>query len=347
MSFESITIKDIAKALGVGMSTVSRALRDSHQISESTKKRILEYATKMNYSPNPIALSLRNKRNKSIGLVISQIDNSFCSQVINGIESVAHAKGYQISIVQTQEFYQKEIDAIKYLATRVDGILISLSSQTSDISHLQGLHAKGMPIVFYDRISNDLATHKVISDNYKGSYDATVHLIENGYKKIAFIGGAKGLTIVQERLKGYMSALQDHQIPIEKTLIKFCPLGGTKFSETQKALDSLLQLKKPPKAVVCGWDKITSDCYKYCRERNLKMPEGLALIGFSNMPLTDYFSPALSIIKQRATEIGVKSAELLINLLESKRPPESFDTVILPPQLVIRETSQPLHNSPQ
>ena len=204
MKFEAITIKDIAKALGISTSTVSRALRDSYEISLETKQLVLECAEKLNYRPNPIALSLKERRSRSIGVVVCEIANNFFSQVINGIESIACDRGYNVIISQSRESYEREVINLQYLASRsVDGLLISLSTETNDINHLKALHERGFPIVFFDRISEEINTHKVIVDNFRGAYDATEHLIRNGYKKIAVVTNSEFLSITVERLAGY------------------------------------------------------------------------------------------------------------------------------------------------
>src|SRR2546423_3142625 len=171
MKFEAVTIKDIAKALGLSTSTVSRAMRDSYEISPETKKLVLECAEKLNYRPNPIALSLKERRSRSIGVVVCEIANSFFSQVINGIESIAYDKGYNVIISQTHESYEREIMDLHYLASRsVDGLLISLSTETNDTSHLKALHEKNLPIVFFGRISGDIDTRKATFDQFQAAY---------------------------------------------------------------------------------------------------------------------------------------------------------------------------------
>src|SRR5881275_3526362 len=162
MKFESATIKDIAKALNLSTSTVSRALRGSYEISYETKKRVLEYAEKINYRPNPIALSLKERRTRAIGVVVSEIANTFFSQAINGIESIAYNRSYHVIITQTHESQERERVNIEHLAARgVDGLLVSLSSETENVSYLKELHEKGLPIVFFDRVTNEIATHRV------------------------------------------------------------------------------------------------------------------------------------------------------------------------------------------
>lgn len=203
MKFEATTIKDIAKALGLSTSTISRALRDSYEISEETKKLVLECAEKLNYRPNPIALSLKERRSRSIGVIVCEIANNFFSQIINGIESVAYERGYNVIIAQSHESYEREIMDLQFLASRsVDGLLISVSTETNDINHLKSLHDRGLPIVFFDRTLEGLNTHSVIVDNFNGAYLATEHLIKNGYKNIAAITNSEFLSITNERLAG-------------------------------------------------------------------------------------------------------------------------------------------------
>src|SRR5690349_13825614 len=207
MKFETATIKDIARALNLSTSTVSRALRGSYEISPETKKMVLEYAEKINYRPNPIALSLKERKSRSIGVVVSEIANTFFSQAINGIESIAYNRGYHVIISQSHESFEREMVTLQHLASRsVDGLLVSLASETTDVSQFIELHEKGLPIVFFDRITNEIDTHKVVVNNYKGSYDATMHLIKNGYTRIAHITSAPSLSITKERLKGYREA---------------------------------------------------------------------------------------------------------------------------------------------
>lgn len=340
MKFEPVTIKDIAKALGFSTSTVSRALRDSHEISEETKKLVLAYAEEVNYRPNPVAQNLKDRRSKSIGVVVSEIANSFFSQIINGIESVAYENGYHVIITQTHESLEREINAMNYLASRsVDGILISLSSETESIGHLSRLHQMGMPFVFFDRVTDKINTYNITSDNYKGAYDATVHLINNGFKNIAFLGSASHLSIIKERLAGYEAALKDHDMKPKPALINYCDHGGLLYQEVEEQMNKLLKLKSLPDAVLACSDKITTNVFRYCKANKIKIPGQLGLIGFSNLDLTEYLEPSLSIIRQQAFEMGEHAASLMIHLLESKRPIYQYESRVLQPQLFIRDSS--------
>ncbi|HEY9196338.1 MAG TPA: LacI family DNA-binding transcriptional regulator, partial [Mucilaginibacter sp.] len=204
MNFGGVTIKDIAKELGISPSAVSKALKDSHEIGEKTKALVLECAKRLNYQPNLNAQSLKRGNSKSLGIVVSTIDNQFFSQVINGIESVAHSKGYNVFITQTHESYDLELQNVRHLTFRsIDGLLISLSTETNNIDHLKELHKKGLPIVFFDRVSDEIDTHKVVADNFAGAYDATTQLINAGYRKIAHITSSVNVSITAERLRGY------------------------------------------------------------------------------------------------------------------------------------------------
>ena len=341
MKFEAVTIKDIAKELGLSTSTVSRAIRDSYEISAETKKLVIDCAERLQYRPNPIALSLKEKRSRSIGVVVSEIANSFFSQAINGIESVAYSKGYNVMISQSQESLDKETRHIDFLASRsIDGLLISVSSETENMDHLLRLHKRGLPIVFFDRIKEEMQTHKVIVNNCKAAYEATVHLINQGYKKIACLANAEHLSITQERIAGYKQALQENEVAVDLDLIKICKHGGLDFKETEKAVDDLLQLNHKPDAIVGLNDKLTTGCLKILQLKNIKIPNEVALVGFTNSELSELLSPSLTIIRQPAFEMGEIATNQLIQLIESKRPIKEFATKVLETELVVRASSQ-------
>jgi LacI family transcriptional regulator len=340
MKFEAITIKDIARALGLSTSTVSRALRGSYEISAETRKLVLEYADKLNYRPNPIALSLKEKRSRSIGIVVCEIANNFFSQVINGIESVAYKKGYYVIISQSHESFEREVANTQYLASRsVDGLLISLSTETTDLSHLNKLHDKGLPIVFFDRITEEMPTHKVIANNFNGAYQATEHLIKNGFRRIAHLTISPHLSITKERLAGYKAALADHHVPYDEALVKYCKYGGLIDGEVADAVDELLALKKRPDAVVAASDKLSTGALAALAKRKVKVPEEMAIVGFTNSQLTDIFHPALTSVRQPAFEMGVVAMEMLIDIIESKHPITKFETKVLNTELTVRSSS--------
>lgn len=341
MKFEAVTIKDIAKALGLSTSTVSRALRDSYEISPETKKLVLDYAQKINYHPNPIALSLKERRSRSIGVIVCEIANSFFSQVINGIESIAYNNGYNVIIAQSRESFERELINLQYLTSRsVDGLIISVSTETNDFTSFKQLHEKELPIVFFDRIVDDINTHKVIADNYKGAYAATVHLINNGYERIAILANAEVLSITKERLAGYKAALADNDIEANESYIKYCRHGGMIFSEVEEAVGSLLDMKERPDAIFASADKLTTGCLRILKSKKIDVPNDIALTGFSNTDLTELLQPSLTVIKQPAFEMGEVATKFLIQLIESKRPVTDFETKVLPTELFIRESTK-------
>lgn len=340
MNFNAITIRDIARELNLSVSTVSKALRDSYEISEKTKKLVNEYARLHNYRPNPIAQSLKQGHSQSIGIVVSTIENQFFSQVISGIESVAYNEGYNVIITQTHESYDLEVKNVNHLTYRsIDGLLISLSTETKNIDHLKNLHQQGLPIVFFDRVTDEIETHMVIADNYKGGYNATKHLIESGYHKIAHITSAPNISITKERLAGYIDALADAGIQLPDYYIKYCPHGGRDISEIESALDELLKLNDKPDAIFTTSDRITTTTYYLLKKLKLKIPREIAIVGYTNTILADILTPSLSSVYQPGFEIGQRATEMLLSLIRSKRPVTEFETLVLPTHLFERESS--------
>jgi LacI family transcriptional regulator len=340
MNFNAVTIRDIAKELNLSVSTVSKALRDSYEISNKTKKLVIDCAQKHNYRPNTIAQSLKQGISKSIGIVVSAIDNQFFSQVISGIESVAYEAGFNVIITQTHESFDLEVKNVGHLTHHsIDGLLISLSTETKDIDHLKKLHKQGLPIVFFDRVTDEIETHKVIADNFKGGYDATKHLLDSGYRKIAHITSSPNISITKERLAGYNHALDEAGIDLPGSYIKHCPHGGRDISEIENVLHELLMLDEKPDAIFTTSDRITTTTLYLLHKLKIKVPEEIALIGFTNTTLADVLNPPLSTIYQPGFEIGQKATEMLLELILSKRSVTEFKTVVLPTKLFIRESS--------
>jgi len=338
--YEAITIKDIAKALGLSTSTVSRALRGSHEISSDTKKLVIEYAEQFNYRPNPIALSLKERRSRSIGVVVCEIANNFFSQAINGIESIAYNRGYHVIISQSHESYEREVVNVEHLASRsVDGLLVSLSAETDKIEHFKKLHDKGFPIVFFDRITDEIETHKVVADNYRGAYNATQHLIDAGYSKIAHLTSSVHLSISIERLNGYKAALHDNNIPFNEAYVRNCNHGGMIFKELEDAVKSLVTLKERPDAIFSAGDRLTISCLRVLKTLELKVPDDIALVGFSNSSFGELITPGLTTVKQPAAEMGQTATELLIKLIESKRAVTEFEKIVLQTELIVRDST--------
>ena len=337
MKFETITIKDIAKALGLSTSTVSRALRGGYEISEETKTIVLEYAKKINYKPNPIALSLKERRSHSIGVVVCEIANNFFSQAINGIESIAYSAGYHVIITQSNESHDREIVNVQHLASRsVDGLLVSLSSESSDVSHLKELHDKGLPIVFFDRVSAEIQTHKVIANNFKGAFEATEFLIKRGHTRIAHLTNAKHLSITKERLEGYKSALDKYGLTFDERYVKYCQYGGLIQDELEELVAELLALPERPDAIFIAQDKLSTGFLLAIRQAEPDYASQLKIAGFTNSSVVDLFEPPITAVRQPAFEIGQAATELLIKLIESKYPVTEFETRMLDTELIVK-----------
>ena len=339
--FESYTIKDIAKALGVSTSTVSRALKGSYEIGAETKRLVQEYAEKVNYRPNPIALSLKDQKSHSIGVVVCEVANDYFSQAINGIESIAYNLGYHVIITQTHESFDREMVNVQHLLSRhVDGLLVSLSAQTTDTSQFKYLHEKGFPIVFFDRVATDINTHRVVANNFKGSFDATELLINSGFKKIAHLTSSNNLSISHERFDGFKAAMDKHGLEFKPGYLKHCEHGGMIHDEIEFAVKALLAMDDRPEAIFIGADRLTISCVSILKKLGIKIPGDIALAGFTNSDVVELFDPPLTVVRQPAFQIGQKATEMLIKTIESKWPVEDFITEQVEIELIARSSSQ-------
>lgn len=341
--FESYTIKDIAKALGLSTSTVSRALNGSYEIGAETKKLVLEYAEKVNYRPNPIALSLKEQKSHSIGVVVCEVANDYFSQAINGIESIAYNRGYHVIITQTHESFDRESANVQHLLSRhVDGLLVSLSAETTDTAPYKYLHEKGFPIVFFDRVATDVNTHKVIANNFKGSFEATELLINAGFRKIAHLTNSINLLISRERFDGFKAALDKHGLDFNPGYLKHCNHGGMIQDEVEFAIKELLNMDERPDAIFIGSDRLTINSMHILKKLGIKVPDDIAIAGFTNSDVAELFDPPLTVVRQPAFQIGQMATEMLIKTIESKWPVEDFITERVEIELIERLSSQKL-----
>lgn len=337
----SITIKDIAKALNLAPSSVTRALHGSHKISEATIQRVKEYATRYNYRPNLMAQSLKQKQSRSIGVLFPSIPNNFFAEVLNGIESIASGKDYHVMISQSHESFDKEVKELQNFAWKcVDGLLVSISAETADVSHFGAMVEKGLPVVFFDRIAEDIKTHQVLVDDVDGSYQLTTQLLGEGFKRIAHITSSPYLSVTRRRLEGYGKALFENGIHFREDYVKHCMHGGREASEIAQAIEDLLHLGEPPDAITTASDRITIQSFAYLRNKGIRIPQQIALGGFSNFSAPELFSPSLTTVVQPAFDVGRKATEMLLQLIESRRPVKEFVTVVLPTELRIRESSK-------
>ena len=336
---EAATLKDIARELNISVSTVSRALRDSYEINPETKRLVMECAARLHYRPNPIALSLKGSSSKAIAVVVPQIANYYFSQAINGIEEVANQRGYDVLIFQTHETYEREVANLRQaVARRVDGVLISLSSETSDISHLQELQQHGTPIVQFDRVSAALQTPRVVAGNFTGAFEATEHLIKTGRRRIAHLTIQPWLSITQERLAGYRAALEQNGLPYDESLVRFGTFGP---DEVGPLVDELMALQPRPDAFFTASDRLALGCLGALRQRRISIPEDVSLIGFTNLNVADMLSPSMSTVVQPAMEIGQEAVGRLLDLIERKqRTAPLAATITIPTTMVVRESSQ-------
>ena len=342
MKYNQVTIKDIARELGISPSTVSRALKDHPDISPDTKKAVNELAEKLNYQPNIVALSLRQSKTNTIGVIIPEIVHFFFSTVISGIEDVAYSAGYNVILAQSNESQTREISDIKALFnSRVDGMLMSVSRETTNFDHIESMLAKGVPIVFFDRVYDTAQASKIIVDDFTGAKEATLHLIDQGCKRIAHIEGPPNLEISKQRLEGYKEALKEHNMPFNKELVAICPSGT--MEEGKKATEILLSLKNPPDAIFATNDPAAMGAMQAIKANGLKMPDDVALVGFSNWFFSSLMDPPLSSVDQPGFEMGQEAAKLLIRQIEKEEKDDEDiipETKILKTRLIIRESSQ-------
>jgi LacI family transcriptional regulator len=335
MKKRSVTIKDIAKTLGVSISTVSRALRDTYDVNPETREKVLSLASQMNYKPNLNATGLSAQRTYNIGIILPFITNYYFSTVITGIQHIAYNEGYNIILYLTNDSRDRELEIIENLSlSSLDGLLVSISSDSDSCEHFQEVINEGIPVVFFDRVANKINTSKVMQDDYNGAFEAVEHLVKNGYKKIAHIAGPKGLIFTENRLKGYIAALEKYRLPIRDEWIIH---SGFSQECGETDLIELLQCKEVPDAVFAVNDRKAIGAMLLLKKENIKIGKEIGVVGFTNDPLCSIISPSLTTISEPAFEIGQKSCELLLNhIVKDNFSPQE---IILPGELIIREST--------
>jgi LacI family transcriptional regulator len=332
------TIKDIARALNVSTSTVSRALRDTHDVKQETRKAVLALAEELNYQPNQLALHLLKKQTHTIGVIVPNLD-FVISTMVKGIDEVALEAGYTVMVCQSNESYGREIVNTKRLMdSLVDGFIVSLSSESKMVAHLKKILDKKKPMVMFDRISSELIAPNVTVDNEGAGYMATQHLIEQGYKKIAILAGPKNLELSNNRMDGYLRALKENNIKVDKELIVYCDFNQ---DYAYFATKELLALKKRPDAIFAIADKMAIGAMLAIKEKKLNMPNDIGLVGFNNDPATSLVTPTLSSIDMPAFELGKTAAKTFIEMMHSDTDMSQTHTV-LKLKLIVRESSQRL-----
>jgi len=332
----AVTIKDIARILKISVSTVSRALRDTYDVNQETRDRVVSLATELNYKPNFNATGLAKGSTRNIGIIIPQITNYYFSTVITGIQEEAFRQGFKIVLFVTNDSSAREIEIVESLAiSSLDGLLVSTSSNTDECRHFQEVIDEGLPVVFFDRVPSEIETSKVVQDDYYGAFQATVHLIDNGYTKISHIAGPQGLSFTEKRLLGYLDALKEYNMEIREEWIVH---SGFSQVDGEADCEKLLALKNKPDAIFAVNDRKAIGAMLALKKRNVAIGKEVGVLGFTNDPISTIISPSLSTIAEPAFEIGRRSCELLIkHITKSYFEPEY---IVLAGRLIIRESSK-------
>jgi len=333
------TIKDLAKKLGVSPSTVSRALRDHPDISRETKRRVTEAAEKYHYQPNQLAQSLQKKRSNTIGVIVPEIRHHFFSTVISGIEEIAYDHGFTIMVCQSNETLSREIlNTQALVANQVAGLLIAISSETTNVDHLSGALKQGVPLVQFDRVVEELPTSKVVVDDYKAAYEAVTHLAKAGYRRIGHLGGQEGIALNRHRYDGYRDALRDNGLEYEE---KFYMHGGYREEDGRKGAERYLALDELPEAILAINDPVAVGIFSKFKEVGVRIPDDVALVGFSDTPAAALIEPALTTVYQPAFEMGQTAAALLLKQFDLEDETFIPETVVLDTELLVRGSSKP------
>lgn len=331
---ENITIKQLAKELNLSIGTVSKALRDSHEISPETKQKVFALAQKLHFVPNPYASSLRQKKSKTIAVVFPEVADSFFSLAINGIESVAQAKGYHVLIYLTHESFEKEQAILQDFGSgRVDGVLISPSSETALMDHIQALREKQVPVVFFDRGIGQSEMAQITTNDFSSAYEATRHLLDRGCQRIGFLSVSRGLYIMQQRLAGYQQALVDANRPVEEEVIVESDCSAT---ESKQRITAMLQMPRRVDGVFASVEQLAMATYQICEELNLSIPEQVKVLCYSNLPTAALLNPSLTTVTQPAFDMGKAAATVLFKALEKRHFNAKEASVQLPSRLFPR-----------
>lgn len=337
---QKITIKTIAKELGVSTSTVSKALSDSHEISVETKERIRAYAKFYNYKPNNLALQLRSQKTKVIGVIIPKIVHHFFSTVIKGIENTVTERGYNVMICFSNNLYKREVENLEVLTSgSVDGLLVSLSKETMENHqslHFQNLIDNEIPLVMFDRVDESIQCDKVIVDDKSAGYKATNHLIEIGCRKVALLTTPQHITVGTLRREGYESALRENGLPVNLKLIK-------EINEDHNIYEQILELFEEEVDGIFAVNEIyAAIAIRIAKEKGLHVPNDVSVIGFTDGLISEYSSPSITTVVQHGYTMGKQAAELLLDRLENKENSKEPQTKVISSNLKIRESSKSL-----
>lgn len=337
MSKKQATIQDIAKALNITASTVSRAINDHPKISQATKDLVWKIAREMQYQPNAIASNLRKGKANTVGMIVPRINRHFFSNVINGVESILNPAGYNLIICQSEEKLSREIENIKTLiSNRVSGILISLSVETQDVRHIQKIINNHIPMVLFDRVTDKIHANCVENDDEAGAFDMTIHLLDQGFRNFIWMGGPRNVNIYKNRFNGFVKALESRNIdPLKMVVFEGTPTLQVALDYMRKFLEE----NPLPDAVFATSDYMAMGVIQACQERGLKIPGDIAVAGYSNEPFAELISPKLTTVEQFSEEIGKAAAKLLLEQLLSDSDEIIPRKTILRPKLIVREST--------
>jgi LacI family transcriptional regulator len=331
-----VTIKDIAKELGISPSTVSKALKGHPDISPATKKAVKELVEKWNYKPDPIALSLKSGLSKTIGVIVPEIVHYFFSTVISGIEDLAYDSGYHVMFCQSNESYEREVKAVEtLLSSRVDGILVSLCKLTKNFDHFRKIRENGIPLVFFDRVCDELETDRVIVDDEKGAYEAVKHLIETGCTNIVHLSGPQNLLIGKNRRNGYIQALKDYNIPVSENNIIKCDTA----EEAQIIVPELFKRTRKPDGIFAVNDLTAAGAMRMVKLIGYRVPDDVSFVGFTSGMISDITDPPLTSVEQHGYIVGKEAVRLLMNHLDKKQD-VPYQTIVIKTELVIKGSTR-------
>lgn len=340
MKKHQTTIIDIARELNISKSTVSRALTGHPNVNEVTRNAILEIAEMRDYQRNMLSISLITNKSNTLGIIVPELNSSYFSQAIIGAQEEASKAGYNVIISQSNESYETEVaNAQVMLANQVDGVIVSITKETRNFDHLKKFQRKGIPIVFFNRVCDAMIVPKVIVDDYDGAFSAVQHLIDTGKKKIAHLAGPDSLSISSKRLNGYLDALRKNNIAIKKDLI--IPYDLT-LDKVEIYVNHLLNLKNRPDAIFCINDPTAIQAIQIIKKAGLRIPEDIAIVGFSNDYASALIDPPLTTVGQPVAQIGQTAIQLLLDQINRDVADWKAVTKVLKTHLIIRESSKKL-----
>lgn len=324
--------------MGVSVSTISRALNNHPHISEETKVRVRELVEKHNYRHNALAASLRNSKSNTIGLILPRLSQYFPSTVATAIQNKLHEYGYNLMICQSNDSPAMEKELVNVLyASRVEGLIVSSAMHTADFSHFDIFSKSRIPLVFYDRVPTNYEAHKVKGDDYSGGYQTTLHLLQQGCRRIAHMGGPLTCSIYQNRYNGYLHALKEYDVPLDEEIVFFHELTKENALKTCEVIFSKASL--PDSIFACN-DTSAIAVLEYAKKHHIRIPQDLMLTGYSNDPRSEIITPAITSVEQFPYEVGGRAATLMMDLLQHKLKEDNrYASITIPVELITRASS--------